>query len=98
MFRPMAVTVCSALFGSLLLALTVIPALATVIFRRRHSRTAGISAIPQWAEFINRSYSRTLEWTLDHRYLTVSAAMLVLLIGVLSLFSIGTEFMPKLDE
>src|SRR5207244_1360660 len=76
MFRPMAVTVCSALFGSLFLALTVIPTLATVIFRRRRARTAGISAIPQWAEFINRSYSRTLEWTLDHRYLTVSAAML----------------------
>jgi len=98
MFRPMAVTVCSALFGSLLLALTVIPSLATLVFRRRHSQTGGTPVIPRWAEFINRSYSRTLGWTLDHRYLTVSAAMLVLLAAVLSLFSIGTEFMPKLDE
>jgi len=98
MFRPMAVTVCSALFGSLLLALTVIPSLATLVFRRRHSQTGGTPVIARWAEFINRSYSRTLGWTLDHRYLTVSAAMLVLLAAVLSLFSIGTEFMPKLDE
>src|SRR5437016_3652631 len=37
MFRPMAVTACSALFGSLFLALTVIPTLATVIFRRRRA-------------------------------------------------------------
>src|SRR5206468_6267671 len=97
MFRPMAVTVCSALFGSLLLALTVIPALATFIFRR-HSPKADRAAIPLWADYINRAYSSMLGWTLDHRYLTVSASVVILLIAVLSLFSIGTEFMPKLDE
>src|SRR5205814_10270161 len=31
MFRPMAITVCAALFGSLLLALTVVPSLATFL-------------------------------------------------------------------
>ena len=97
MFRPMAVTVCSALFGSLLLALTVIPALATFIFRR-HSPKADRAAIPLWADYINRAYSSMLGWTLDHRYLTVSASVVILLIAGLSLFSIGTEFMPKLDE
>mgnify|MGYP003349799806 CR=1 FL=1 len=34
MFRPMAVTVCSAIFGSLVIALTVVPAAAELIFRR----------------------------------------------------------------
>lgn len=34
MFRPMAITVCAALFGSLLLALTMIPMLASFAFRR----------------------------------------------------------------
>src|SRR5206468_3053481 len=97
MFRPMAITVCAALFGSLLLALTVIPALATFIFRR-HSPKADRAAIPLWADYINRAYSSMLGWTLDHRYLTVSASVVILLIAVLSLFSIGTEFMPKLDE
>ena len=33
MFRPMAITVCTALFGSLLLALTLVPALASFAFR-----------------------------------------------------------------
>jgi cobalt-zinc-cadmium resistance protein CzcA len=94
MFRPMAVTVCSALFGSLLLALIVIPTLATVVFRRDHLQRA----IPRWAKYVDRSYSSTLEWTLDHRYVTVSASLLILFIAVASLFSIGTEFMPKLDE
>jgi cobalt-zinc-cadmium resistance protein CzcA len=98
MFRPMAVTVCSALFGSLLLALTVIPTLATVIFRRQPASRSGKANIPRWAEYMNNRYSAMLEWTLNHRYLTVTAAMFVLAIAVSSLFFIGTEFMPKLDE
>ncbi len=38
MFRPMATTVCAALFGSLLLALTMIPMLASFAFRRGNPR------------------------------------------------------------
>ena len=32
MFRPMAITVCAALFGSLLLAMTLVPTLASFAF------------------------------------------------------------------
>ena len=32
MFRPMAITVCAALFGSLLLALTYVPAMSSYLF------------------------------------------------------------------
>ena len=35
MFRPMAITVCSALLGSLILALTVVPALSTYFLKAR---------------------------------------------------------------
>ena len=48
MFRPMAITVCAALLGSLLLALTVIPVFASYAFARAFpkskkngTRTAG---------------------------------------------------------
>src|SRR6266566_3218178 len=99
MFRPMAVTVCSALLGSLLMALTVIPTIATVLFRRhRASAASRPHKIPRWAEYVNNGYRTMLEWTLDHHYLTVSAAILVLVAAIYSLVFIGTEFMPKLDE
>jgi heavy metal efflux system protein len=97
MFRPMAVTVVSALFGSLLLALTVIPTLATIIFRRRASGSSA-HEIPRWAQFVNNGYQRTLEWILDHRYAMVSFAILILAIAAYAVSMIGTEFMPKLDE
>jgi cobalt-zinc-cadmium resistance protein CzcA len=101
MFRPMAVTVVSALFGSLLLALILIPTLATIIFRRRETNPSSGNMprqLPRWAQFVNSSYKRRLEWILNHRYATVSVAILILATAAYALSSIGTEFMPKLDE
>ena len=97
MFRPMAITVCSALFGSLLLALTMVPTLASFVFRRgvparvaaRHNR---------WMAIVNAAYRRALVFAIDHRALTVAAAAVVLGVAIGSLFFIGTEFMPRLDE
>ena len=41
MFRPMAITVCSALLGSLLLALFVVPVLATFALKSLTEKNAG---------------------------------------------------------
>ncbi len=40
MFRPMAITVCSALLGALVFALTVVPAATTVHFQKALSRSS----------------------------------------------------------
>ena len=98
MFRPMAITVCAALFGSLLLALTVIPALASLIFRHGLPRGASHQKWQGWVERLNNRYGRLLEWHIQHRRLTVGTALLILAVAIGSLFFIGTEFMPQLDE
>ena len=98
MFRPMAITVCAALFGSLLLALTVVPALATFIFRRGIRPRSSATGASGWIEKLNDGYERVLTWAMEHRLFTVSVAVLVLGVAIGSLFFIGTEFMPKLDE
>jgi heavy metal efflux system protein len=97
MFRPMAITVCTALFGSLLLAVTFVPVLASFSFRHgipprvaeRHER---------WMAAMNARYQHMLEWSLEHRLTTVATAVAVLAVAIGSLFYIGTEFMPRLDE
>src|ERR1700726_5227817 len=43
-------------------------------------------------------YSRALSWCIHHRALTVASAAVILLAALGSLFFIGTEFMPRLDE
>ena len=98
MFRPMAITVCAALFGSLILALTMIPMLASFSFRKGLPPRLTRGQEQGWMEELNSGYSRSLEWAMDHRPFTVGSAVLILTVALGSLYFIGTEFMPQLDE
>ncbi len=93
MFRPMAVTVCSAILGSLILALTVVPAASALVFRkplRAHRE--------KWFGMLQGGYARLLPHFLDHRIAVVAVALVVVTVALGSLLYIGTEFMPRLDE
>lgn len=98
MFRPMAITVCLALAGSLILALTLVPALASLSFARYAPRARGAQGGRGWMDHLGGIYVRILDWSMNHRVLTASAAALVMAVAIGSLFFIGTEFMPRLDE
>jgi cobalt-zinc-cadmium resistance protein CzcA len=93
MFRPMAWTVVFALAGSLLVALTVMPVLASFAFRK------GIAERETWIiSFLRRHYRPTLSWAFRWRWL-VACAALVAVVGAVALFSsLGGEFLPTLDE
>jgi cobalt-zinc-cadmium resistance protein CzcA len=93
MFRPMALTVMLALGGALLLALTLMPALCSLLLRGR------ISEDDNWLiRLVKRLYEPVLHLALRLRYLVVVAAV-ALFVGSLWLFThLGAEFVPKLDE
>ena len=93
MYRPMAVTVCAALLGSLVLALAAVPAASRLLL----GGTAGKSREP-WMDRARESYGRILERVLDHRLVVVVAGSLLIAAALGSLRFIGTEFMPRLDE
>jgi len=96
MFRPMAITVCSALLGSLLLALTVIPVLSSFVFRNGLRRKKKQNE--EWMARLSRKYIASLSWVIRHRILVVGAMVVVMAGSLFSLAFIGTEFMPRLDE
>jgi cobalt-zinc-cadmium resistance protein CzcA len=99
MFRPMAITVCSALLGSLLLALTAVPALASYFLKARSQEPGAQSE--KWYMPMRRlrnAYGRSLNYALRHRLILVAAALVLVVSALVSLRYIGTEFMPKLDE
>jgi cobalt-zinc-cadmium resistance protein CzcA len=98
MFRPMAITVCTALAGSLLLALTMIPMLASFSFRKGIPRKQNEATEPRWLTILGDGYTRLLTWAMRFRVLTLAASVIVLGVAIGSLYFIGTEFMPKLDE
>src|SRR5690606_2397170 len=95
MFRPMAITVAMALFGSLLLALMFIPAAATWVFRRgaREARFA-----ERLAERLDRWYTPVLTRAMRRPWLTVGIAVAALGATSLLVPRLGTEFLPELDE
>lgn len=96
MFRPMAITVCSALLGSLLLALTVVPTLSSFLLRKRAALRGNFSE--QWFEKLRRFYVRSLDRALHRQKTLVAVALVIVGASIVSLKFIGTEFMPKLDE
>src|SRR5260370_28516029 len=93
LFTPMALTVCYALLGSLIFSLTLIPALATYLFRGgvRIRRHRVLEAVTAW-------YGRTVGGVIDHAGWTVAAAGLVVACAVYLGTGLGTEFLPQLDE
>ena len=99
MFRPMAITVCSALLGSLILALTAVPALSTYFLKPTSTHRAAVSG--KWftqLELLRGLYARSLDYALARRAILVASALVLVASALTSLHFIGTEFMPKLDE
>jgi cobalt-zinc-cadmium resistance protein CzcA len=93
MFRPMAITVCSALLGALVIALTVVPTAASIALAKgvkEHSEG--------WFGAVRRVYLRALGLVIGNRLIVVALALIIVVIALGSLAFIGTEFMPRLDE
>ena len=110
MFRPMAVTVVSALIGSLLLALFAVPALCSLALRHKAASLAkkpgeshGKEKHPwpdqrRWFSRLRDGYERSLRIASKHARIILVSATALVLCALISLMFIGTEFMPRLDE
>ena len=99
MFRPMAVTVVSALLGSLFLALFVVPTLCTLALRHRvrsHAKAPRQGA--DWFRKLRTRYEQSLERAEHYRKPILIVSIVFVVAAVVSMKFIGTEFMPKLDE
>jgi len=95
MFRPMALTVTMALFGSLVLALVAVPAVGTWVFRRGARESAFAERL---AHLLERAYRRALGVVMPHPARTVAAAVAIFAATMLLVPRLGTEFVPELDE
>src|SRR3954470_21499202 len=93
LFTPMAYTVCYALLGSMLLALTLIPVLATYLFR--DGCKTWDNPVLRW--LYNR-YEQVLRVTVRHAGITVAAGAAVVLGAFAVARGLGSEFLPQLDE
>ena len=93
LFQPMAISIVLAMITSLLVALIVIPALATYAFKKAVKHRNSPIFIPlEWL------YQRSLRIALKLKWMVVLAAV-TLFAGALALVPLlGTEFAPELEE
>jgi cobalt-zinc-cadmium resistance protein CzcA len=93
MFKPLALTMCFAMFGSLVVALTAIPVLGSLVIR------GGVASEDHWTtRRLLQGYSSLLDRVLRRPRSVVASAAVILLVTLGMSAWIGTEFMPKLNE
>ena len=93
MFHPMAFTVVTALLAAMLLSITFVPAAIAVFVRGNVSLRESVTM-----RLALGGYRPLLDFTLTHKPLVFTSALV--LIGVSTLVSgrLGSEFVPNLDE
>ena len=94
MFKPLALTMIFALVGSLVITLTLIPALAAMWVKRSPEGERGNPLVRAFES----AYIPVLNRAMRGRWITVAVAA-GLMVGAFSIVPhIGTEFLPPLEE
>ena len=93
LFQPMAISIVLAMLASLLVALLVVPALATYSFRKGVKEKVSPVMRP-----LEAFYRRLLGGALKRRRLVVGAAVGSLVASLALIPFLGTEFVPELEE
>ncbi|MFI5310424.1 MAG: efflux RND transporter permease subunit [Gemmatimonadales bacterium] len=92
-FAPMAWTITSALVGSLVLSLTLVPLLCFLLLRPPlpHGENAVVRAC-------KRGYEPVLRWALAKPRVVLTLALAALAASLVLATRLGTEFLPELNE
>jgi cobalt-zinc-cadmium resistance protein CzcA len=92
-FQPMALSVTTALIGSLIFSLTLVPLLAYWMLRKGipHGDNRLVAAA-------KRVYEPVLDWAMAQPRKIVIIAVSAFLIGMVAAGRLGSEFLPELNE
>ncbi|MCG7342684.1 efflux RND transporter permease subunit [Sporosarcina sp. ACRSL] len=93
-FTEFALTISFSLFASLVVALTVVPMMAS---RMLNMPRKNIEARRRRSKTFNR-FERSVKWSLRHRAVVLLFTFVLLVGSGIGLFKVGTEFLPPTDE
>jgi cobalt-zinc-cadmium resistance protein CzcA len=92
-FGPMARTYAYAIIGGLIATFTVSPALASFLLPEAMDETE-----TAMVRGLRKIYEPVVGFALNNRILTLGAAGIVLLLALVTATSLGSEFLPHLEE
>jgi cobalt-zinc-cadmium resistance protein CzcA len=93
LFRPMALTVLFALAGSMILSMTLMPALASLCLPKKMNEKDVF--LIRWLKVI---YEPIVTRAIAHPFVTVITALTVFAVSIPVAMNLGAEFMPRLEE
>jgi CzcA family heavy metal efflux pump len=94
-FAPLGVAYVFAVLASLVVALTLTPALALVLLGRRRTRDAR----PPWlVRTLQSGYASLLTRVVGRPWLAIACALLLLGVAIAAVPRLGAEFLPKFRE
>ncbi len=95
MLRPLGLAYVISVFASLLVAVTVTPALSSFLLR-------GVSQEPERESWLvgrlKRLYLPSLKWALNSRMLVIGIAAGLILLAIITLPFLGRSFLPEFNE
>src|SRR5438105_1237030 len=96
MFAPLAFAYIASIAASLIVALTVTPALCYYLLgRSKLIEKEGDSVL---VRLLKKRYARDLNWTLRHPGTIIAASVVLLVIAILLIPRMGREFLPAFNE
>ncbi len=94
MFRPTAFAVAAALFGAMLLNITLQPILAFVFLTEKHIKDRRNPV----SDFLQKKYHVLLTKALRHKRLLITIFLILIGAAAVAYNFLGKEFVPPLDE
>ena len=91
LFTDLALTITYSLLASLLVSLTLVPAMASGMLRREFVPKAGL------LDKIYPAYRRAIAWSLDHKAGVLLLSLVLLVTTAWGAVSRGFTFMPEID-
>ncbi|WP_322002877.1 CusA/CzcA family heavy metal efflux RND transporter [Marinobacter alexandrii] len=93
LFQPMAISIMLAIVSAVIVALVVVPALASFMFRKGIRERESFILKP-----LEKLYRKGLDWSLKHTRSVVGASAVLVVLAALVVPRLGTEFVPELEE
>ncbi|MEH6594188.1 MAG: CusA/CzcA family heavy metal efflux RND transporter [Colwellia polaris] len=93
LFQPMAISIILAVISAIVVALFIVPALATYLFKSGVKERESFVLKP-----LDKLYRKGLTFALKHTKLVISASLILVASAFALVPFIGTEFVPELEE
>ena len=91
-FADMGLTIAYSLLASLVVALTLVPSMSASLLKNTQEKKS------RAFEAVKRGYGRALAWTLSHKWVTLTVALVLFVFSIYQVLGMGIIMIPEMDS